>query len=312
MNRRPLLILFILLPILKSSSQSSSKTLGRHYKEGELLSYQMKASNQGRDQTIRYEADAKGIVKKDSSGHFIEEFQWSNLSFNGQAVPSPAKGWDFPEQVSLDPAVSPSVPDFRHVPPILLGPSADLFTFYADVWLAIKQATLVHAGDHAYVKQGTPSSWADGVKTLLGEDSIDFDITLSEVNSNDGTARLLIRHVPPARPEIKIPAKWMEAPVADTPNNWVEVTKMDSGKYLGEVGKETFDVDVTLSLADGKILSATMDNPVTVYARECTDEALAQCSAPEHYQIRRQIELTLEKTGAVVDILGPVPAAQSA
>ncbi len=253
----------------------------------------MKASNQGRTGTIRYEADAKGTAKKDGAGHFIEEFQWSGLSFNGRAVPLPANNSDFRQQLSLDPEVSPSVPDFSHVNPMLIGPSADLLTFYADLWLAMKKGTLVHSGDHVYVKHGTPNSWADGTRTLIGQDSIDFDITLSEVNPYDGMAKLLVRHLPPPRPQVPIPATWMEAAVADTPNNWVEVIKTDSGKYLGEVGKETFDVEITVSLADGKILLATMDNPVSVSSRECTDPALTHCSGTERYQIRRLIELHL-------------------
>jgi len=272
-------------------TQSNSSPLVRRYRDGEALSYHMKASNQGRDQAVKYEADAKGIVKKDVSGNFVEEFQWSGLSFDGQAVPLPANASDFRQLLSLDPAVSPTLPDFSHVNSMLIGPSADLLTFYADLWLAIKQGTLVHSGDHAYVKHGTPNSWADGVRTLVGQDSIDFDITLSNVNLQDGTARLVVRHVPPAEPQIRVPVKWMEAPVSDQPNNWVEVTKTGAGKYLGEVGKETFDVAILVSLSDGRILSATMDNPVMVLGRECADEALSHCGESEHYQIRRQIEL---------------------
>lgn len=253
----------------------------------------MKASNQGRNQTIRYEADAKGVVNKDGSGHFVEEFRWSGLSFNDQVVALPAGDSNFRQRLSLDPAVSPSLPDFTHVNPMLIGPIADLLTFYSDLWLAVKQGTLVHVGDHRYVTHGIPNSWADGARTLIGQDSIDFDLTLVEVNAENGTAKLAVRHVPPAQPQIKVPAKWMEAPIEDTANNWLEVSKGDSGKYLAEVGKETFDVDITVSLANGKILAATMDNPVAVFARQCSDEALSQCGKPEHYQIRRRIELRL-------------------
>jgi hypothetical protein len=281
--------------------QADHTPLVRHYKDGETLSYHMKASNQGRNQTIRYEADAKGVVKKDDSGDFIESFQWSGLSFNGQSVPLPANASNFRQTLSLDPAVSPSPPDFSRVIPMLIGPSADLLTFYADLWLVIKQGTLIHPGDHAYVKHGTPSSWADGTRTLIGQDSIDFDVKLLDVDTEAGTAKLVVRHVPPAQPQIKVPAKWLEVPVADAPNNWIEVTKTDSGKYLAEVGKETFDVEMNVSLADGRILSATMDNPVAVLARECVDETLTQCGEPEHYQIRRQIDLHLQAaTGTIV------------
>ena len=111
------------------------------------------------------------------------------------------------------------------------------------------------------------------------------------MNRQDGTAKIVVRHVPPAQPQIQIPVKWMEAPVADTANNWVEVSKTDNGRYLAEIGKETFDVEMAVSLADGRLLSATMENSVSVLARECAYASLAQCNEPDHYQIMRQIEL---------------------
>ena len=36
----------------------------RHYTEGEKLSYHMKATNQDRHGTLRYEIQADGVVKK--------------------------------------------------------------------------------------------------------------------------------------------------------------------------------------------------------------------------------------------------------
>ena len=103
----------------------------------------------------------------------------------------------------------------------------------------------------------------------------------------------VVRHVPPTQPQIQIPAKWMETPVSDAPNNWVQVSRTDKGNYLAEIGKETFDVEISVSLVDGKILSAAMDNPVSVLARECEDAELAKCGSSERYQIRREIEVRL-------------------
>ena len=175
---------------------------------------------------------------------------------------------------------------------MLIGPMADMLNFYVDEWLAIRQG-LRKRGDHVYVKQGGANSWADGKQTILGQDSIDFDVTLTGVDESGHTAKVVVRHVPPEKPQIQTPVKWMNPPVADTPNNWVEVSKNNNGKYLAEIGKETFDVELTISLADGKILMATMDNPVTVMARECADPQLTQCGEPEHYQIRRQVEIKM-------------------
>jgi hypothetical protein len=225
-------------------------------------------------------------------GTHIEELAWTNLKFNGQPILLSADSSR--QRLSLDPAVTPSLPDLSKVNPMLIGPITDLFTFYADLWLAIKTGALQHAGDHQYVKNGSPNSWADGAHTILGQDSIDFDLTLANVDSVSGQATVLVRHLPPAQPQIKLPADWMRTPVADTPNNWVEVAKEDSGEFLAEVGKETFDVELILSTADGKIVAATMDNPVSVLARLCDDAALSRCDEPQRYQIRRQIAVRLQ------------------
>jgi hypothetical protein len=266
--------------------------LTRHYTEGEVLAYHMTAINQGRRGTLHYEADAKGAARKNSSGVFIEEYTWSGLIFNGQSVPLQPGNAASRQQLSLDPATTISLPDFRKVNPMLIGPMADFMTFYADLWLAEKQGTLIRAGDHAYVKNGKPNSWADGKETVLGQDAIDFDLTLLEVG--DRTATLIVRHVPPAEPRIPLPAKWMATPVADTANNWVELSKSQDGKYLAEIGKETFDVQMTIDRRDGKILSATMDNPVVALSRTCADAELTNCGEPERYTIRRQIEVKLQ------------------
>jgi hypothetical protein len=85
----------------------------------------------------------------------------------------------------------------------------------------------------------------------------------------------------------------MQTAVADTPNNFIDVKKNSPGKYVAEVGNETFDVKIKVSLKDGKILTAKMDNLVRVRERECTDAALLVCGEPADHLIRRQIELQL-------------------
>jgi hypothetical protein len=167
-----------------------------------------------------------------------------------------------------------------------------MLTFYSDLWLAIQQSGLKRLGDHAYVKVGTPAPWADGNYVTLGEDSIDFDLILKELNNSTQIATLLVRHVPPAQPKVKLPAPWMQTPVADSPNNWVQVSNQ-AGKYIAAVGKETFDVEIKIGLKDGKILSATLDNLVQARHRECSDAALLDCGLSVDPAIHRQIELHL-------------------
>ncbi len=268
------------------------KLLDRHYQDGERLSYHMKATNKDKTKTLSYEVDAVGIVKRDANNRFYEEYEWTNLVWNNATVSLSPASINFRQPLSLAPDYTLSVPDLSKVQPNLIGPIVDFLTFYADLQLAMRQKNLIKAGDSVFVKNGKPNSWADGMYVSLGEDSVDFDITLKEIDRARQIATVAIRHVPPIKPEIKIPADWMRAPVADTPNNWVQVTK-DGDKYIATVGKETFDCEIKVSLVDGKMLSATMDNPVEVIERECTDKALTDYGSPVRYEIRRQIEIKL-------------------
>ncbi len=261
----------------------------RHYRAGETLVYQMTGTNESWHYTIR----AEGVVGKDDSGAFIEEYRWKDLVSDGKPAALTPETDSFRQRLSLDPGVNPSVPDLTRVDPRLIGPITDFMTFYADLWLAVKTGQMTKPGDHFYFKMGMPSSWADGSRVLVGASSIDFDFTLKTMNAADETATLVVRHVPPDTPHIPLPAPWMQAPVADTANNWVQVAKQPDGKFIGSAGQETFTVDLTVSLADGKILAASMDNTVKTVARTCEDQPLTHCSAPQPHTIVRKIEIAL-------------------
>jgi hypothetical protein len=277
--------------LTQGASPGTGALLMRRYQEGEAFHYRMTASNRGRTDTLNYAITANAIVKRDDKGKFFEELAWTDLSVGGQPFALPAPSQSFRQILTLEP--NPAyigVPNLSVVHPMLIGPITDLLTFYADI-LVSRHEALDKAGDHFYFPHGTPASWADGQQVTIGEDSIDFDVTLRTVDREAGTAVLVVRHMPGAKPQIRIPADWMRAPVADTPNNWVEVARTAAGKMTAAVGKETFDVSVTLGLADGRVLSAVLDNPVQVMERVCDDAALAQCGPPTRYEIHRHVEI---------------------
>jgi hypothetical protein len=289
-----------LLPVLLTSigsgllfaqiASAGQNPLLRHYREGQTFAYHMKGLNE----QWHYEIRAEGTVTKDSAGTYVEQYGWSHLISNGQEVHLPVTSLNFRQQVTLDPSGRSVLPDLSQVDPRLIGPITDFLTFYVDLWLGAKTAQLTHAGDHVYVKRGTPASWADGNHVLIGESSVDFDLTLEKVNPSEKTATLSVRHVPPEKSQIKAPADWMHKPVADTANNWVTVQKTSEGKFLAATGKETFDDKIIVDLGDGKILSATMDNRVETIERECADAALTTCGDSKPHSIRRQIEMSLQ------------------
>lgn len=264
--------------------------LVRHYHEGEKLAYRMSGVNESE----KYEIQADGIVKKDASGAYYEEYGWSNLVSNEQTGAFSPASLNFRQQVSLDPGRNPSIPDLGKIDPKLIGPITDLLTFYVDAWLAIKTGQPKHVGDHFRFPRATPNSWADGSYVLIGEEVIDFDLSFKEYNATAQTVTLVVRHVPPERPELKLPAEWMRKNVADSRNNWVEVRKTGQGKYLAAVGKETFDVEMKVDLRDGKILSGTLDNTVQTIQRECDDAPPSKCGDPKPHLIRRKVEITLK------------------
>ena len=282
----------------KPAGTALSAPLSRHYQDGEKIGYTISCINHARAKTTEYEARAEGAVRKDAAGIFVEDISWTDLQINDDQVRLSTASRAFHEPLSLAADAKLSIPPLNKVQPDLIGPIADLLTFYADVKIAMNQKMLLHPGDHAYVKYGTPNSWADGTHVVLGEDSIDFDVTLQSIDQANGYATFVVRHVPPAQPQIKLPAAWMKDRVGVSANNWVQVEKTSDGKYIAGVGQETFDVQIQVALATGRILSAIMDNPVQVAERDCTDAALTACGSPELYTIHREINLHADQPPA--------------
>jgi len=270
----------------------SPSPLTRHYQENERVSYRMTTTNQNRTGTLTYTAIARGVVKRDDAGRFFEEFQWSDIVWNGSPFELPPASREFRQLLSLSPDYTPSLPDFSRIHGRLIGPTADLMNFYSDVWLAIRQPGVRRSGDRVVVNHGQAASWADGTRVLIGENAIDFVIVLGDVGAPGGTLGLTVQHVPPKEPKIKIPADWMRTPVVDVPNNWVQVTKAGEGRYVAAVGKEVFDAQIRLESATGRIVSARLENPVEVFERECSDEVLTKCGDGVRYRILRQVEIT--------------------
>lgn len=269
----------------------TSGPLTRHYREGETLAYRMNATNDD----LRYTADVSCVTGRDAAGGYVEECRWTALTRNGQPVVLTPETAQFRERVSLDPGEMPSPPAPAKADPRLEGPILDFFTFYVDLWLANRVGTLVHPGDRFYMPMPQVGSWGDGTHVLIGKSQVDFDLNLHALDPARQEAELVVRHVPPAHPNLNLPAAWMQAPVAESPNNWVEVTRLQDGRYEAGAGKETFDDSITVSTQDGKILLATMDNPVVTSSRVCEDEALTKCGDARPHTIRRHIEMVLER-----------------
>jgi hypothetical protein len=273
-----------------ATAQETLNDLGglqRRYTEGAVSHYVMTGDNDGREYTIR----ATDTVKRSSNGRFYEEIGWSDYtSDTPQTLTSASLA--LRQTVSLDDPVSyMKVPNLAGIQPVLIGPITDTLTFYSDLLLAIK-SKLAHEGQKDYVSRSTPNSWADGQRILLGQDVVDFSLTVVTVNPTDHTETLLIQHLPPPILHIQQPVKWMENEHPTAPNNFVQVSKEQDG-FVAETGRETFDVQLMIDSRDGRILSATMHNPVLLRTRTCTDRELTQCSSERPRTILRDITFRL-------------------
>jgi hypothetical protein len=298
---KKLTMIFLALSLLAGQAmvaQTAKAPLTFEYHEGEAIAYKMHGINASHDGTVEYDAQAQGVVKKMATGELKEDFAWTRLDVNGKPFALSAASQEFRQDLSVAPSSQPSLPNLGKVQPMLIGPITDLLTFYVDVQLALRHTELTGPGTHTYIKYGAPASWADGSYVVLGQSSIDFDVTLQSIDPSSKVATLLVRHVPPAEQKITIPAAWMKQRVGDSENNWVGVQKEPNGKWTGSVGHETFEVLIKLALPAGRILSATMDNPVDVMERKCDDKELTVCGEPVRYQIRRQITLEAVKPEA--------------
>jgi hypothetical protein len=288
MTLRPI-VLALSLSGLAAQGTQAMPLLSRRYVDGARLVYRMQGENDGATYAVRLQS----VVTKAADGRFGEEYSFADAVLNGQPRPLAAPSKNFRAMVTLEGGAAPFVlPDLSKVPG-LVGPVLDLMTFYADLFLAMNAGDLRAVGDRFHFPSPMVNSWADGTTVLVGEDAVDFDISLTAVDPPAGIAMLLVKHVPPPAPKIRIPADWMRAPIAGTPNNWVQVQR-SGGTYVASVGQETFDVILRIRLADGVILSASMDNPVIRLDRECKDPDLRQCGETRPGRTLRRIEMVLE------------------
>ena len=263
----------------------------RVYKDGETFSYLLKLTyTEGTRTREPSYSSAAVTVQKGDDGVYYETWRWLGRVEDGKPEALPQSALDFRQRLSLDPAFRLSMPPDFFKALQLAEPISDALTFYADAQLAARKGLRLSPGDQLYIPYGKPASWAGG-PTLTGFDCVDFVLSVSSVNAKAGTATLKALHVPPPFSCAKAPAPWLQEQLFGMPNNWYQVRK-EGEAYRAGAGLETFDDVITISLADGHIVSATQYNPLAGEARNCKDEALTDCGAPEQVNILRQLELT--------------------
>lgn len=285
----PMMILLFISILPKAEAAPGFQ---RSYNEGEILTYIMTGLNDG----VAYTAMSEGLVKRNSQNSFFEEFSWTDLSVSGSKLVLSSDDLSFRHFLSLDRTYTTPFPNISNINKFLIGPVFDLMTFYVDVQLFYMRFGELKPGDSLRIPHGSPNSWADGKRVIIGEDCIDFLLRLEEMDHSSHIAKIQVDHLPPENACVQFPADWMKKPVSDSANNWVQVIDNFDGTYTASVGKETFEVKVQIDTKSGKILSAIMDNPVVVIERTCKSKDLndTSCTSNLKKQIHRLIKLDLK------------------
>lgn len=277
--------LILVFVILGSINFADASILERKYIVGETQKYRILNSYfTNGNPTGGYEGRAISTVKTEAGGVFFEEIQWTKISKNGSSIEIPA---DFRQYVSHDPRF------ILKLPPLTLSNSAALFdtlNFYANYFVAMK-SKVQKAGDHDYVDNlGVPATWTDGKTVIFGADCIDFDITLLSVSGDSASIRV-----------VNTPSKnicnysypteltWLSRFMKDTSNNWFNVVDLKNGSFVVQYGLEVINTVINVNLSSGKILSASMHNPVTHQTAICKGLGKDTCGDFKKETLSREV-----------------------
>jgi len=103
----------------------------------------MKATNRDRSGTTVSEATARGVVKRDSAGTFYEEYEWSDIVWNGADFVLPGANRGFRQLLSLAPNYTPTLPDFSTLHPGLTETRVRGRTARALYWEKIRSISIL-------------------------------------------------------------------------------------------------------------------------------------------------------------------------
>jgi hypothetical protein len=184
-----------------------------------------------------------------------------------------------------------ALPDLKGWDMGVVGPVTDLHTFLIAVSHQVGADKISEPGQTYTTGEAAKASWANGENIPVGEDCIQISITLLE--STDDRATYETRFMPPTEACLTPLKPWMEAPVVEgTPNNFQQ--QMMMGPMAAAMwGREQFVITSTIRRSDGRILSATMDNPLTLMLKVGCDPNLDSCKHELPMAIHRKLKLEL-------------------
>ena len=272
--------------IAAAALSASTFTYERIYTNGQVSRYQY--TEQDADSIARRTATAE-LTTVVRNGIPTERVRWIGLQDKA--------GHDLNEQAQAFPAYDLSL-DTRAVPmhrvstdavPELEGPVDDLLNFLVDLSAGVGVSQLHAPGDTRAMANPVSGDFS-GATVPLGRDFILLTTTLKSLDKD--RAEFQSSYQPPHGVGLPPYRPWMSEPVCGGPNNFQIVQKQGPG-FVALWGCESFVVDTVVERSDGRMLSASMVNPLSLKGRFCQDAALTACTNIPDVHIERHVELKL-------------------
>ena len=284
------------LVLLCASCASTGYTYRRAYEPGETYRYKMVRTYNENGEFKREEV-AESVHQVPGEGSLRERIQFVKLTkrtSEGTEDLSEAIAAFPPYEASMAAVDDPdalTLPDIKGWDMGVVGPVTDLHTFLVAVSPQIGAQKVDRPGKMFGHTNGVKGDWSNGESILVGEDCIRTAVTLVEVTTQ--TAVYETTFLPPLSACLEMLKPWMEAPVVEgTPNNFQQHMDM-GGMHAVMWGREEFTVRSKVRRSDGLILSATMDNPLTLKLKVGCDAALDSCKVELPMKIHRKLTLEL-------------------
>jgi hypothetical protein len=268
----------------------------RHYQEGEKYKYKLSATKKIND---KFQSQEIGISSHVVSliGTPAEEVSWislrsktpggeTNLDEDAKKVSS--------YRISLHPNGSVLLPKMDV--PSMIGMVTDLNTFFVAISPKVGIEKVKRIGETYVASSPLRGNWSNPATIPMGLDCTELKITILAINPD--LAVLQSEFLPPAKNEIEFKADWMiPAVTPGVPNNFQMLKKNPNHRLSVLWGNERFTVVTKIDRLSGRIISATMDNYLTLRMRNECDEELSDCGPALPLTIHRDLLLELVETG---------------
>ena len=287
----------LILPGIAAMAQEKPVTntlFDRTYRNGEKYRYRLRSEQYYNGQwNATSVAVCELTVVQDISGVHYDVVRWVSMR-----TLSPKDTLDLtkqaalvnPYRISLEAAGKLDLPKITIAS--MTGPITDLNTFLVAISPKLGSDKLHAASDTFANPKPVTGNFSNGKTTLHGSDCLQTSLQLDKLSVD--TALLTTRFLPPAQPCLNYLVPEMKEPVVkDTANNFQMVMPVGKDKFNIQFGREYFVIGSVIRRSDGKLLSAVMNNSLSLQLNLNCDSSYANCQTSFPFLIDRRVMLEL-------------------